>query len=214
MQANLRRYSMPSAGIYDRVTGFLFRKRYDAIAREIVAAAPPNAAILDAGCGPGEILVRVARLAPSLRLTGLDVDAPMIERARGKARRARVSPTLVVADAAAMPFADASFDLVVSSFAVHHWHDPQAGLAEVMRVLKPGGRALIWDIASPQDMIAAHASATSAGPHGAASVPAGAHVVVRRAEPSGPSWLSALRMLRQFSRIEPQKFEFAKPATA
>src|SRR5689334_7321909 len=99
MQDNLRRYSMPSAGIYDRLTGFLFRKRYDEIAREIAAAAPPNATILDAGCGPGEVLVRLARLAPTLKLTGLDVDGPMIDRARAKVRRAGVSPTLVVADA-------------------------------------------------------------------------------------------------------------------
>ncbi|HEY2916151.1 MAG TPA: class I SAM-dependent methyltransferase [Candidatus Limnocylindrales bacterium] len=243
MQDNLRRYSMPSAGIYDRLTSFLFRKRYDEIAREIAAAAPPGAAVLDAGCGPGEVLVRLAGLAPSLRLTGLDVDAPMIDRARAKARRAGVSPTLVVGDATAMPFEDGSFDLVVSSFAVHHWPDPNAGLAEVMRVLKPGGRAIIWDVTAPAHGAApehgapthgaapehgapahgspahgspAHGAPTHGAPtHGHGAAEAGApRVVVRRTEIHGPSWLTALRMLRQFGRMQPHKFEFAKAPEA
>jgi len=206
VNANLRRYSMPSAGMYDRVTGFLFRGRYDAIARDIATEAPANAAVLDVGCGPAEILVRLARLSPTLRLTGVDVDGPMIERARRKAARAGVAPTFVVADAAALPFEDGSFDLVVSSFAVHHWPDPHAGLAEVMRVLKPGGKAIIWDIASPMAMAEAHAAAPQAGgPHAT-----GTRMVVRR-EPAGPGWVVALRMLNQFRRTTPQRFEFAKP---
>jgi ubiquinone/menaquinone biosynthesis C-methylase UbiE len=169
-----------------------------------VAAA--EGAVLDVGCGPAEVLVRLARLSPTLRLTGVDVDAPMIDRARRKAARAHVAPTFVVADAASLPFADGSFDLVVSSFAVHHWPDPHAGLAEAMRVLKPGGKAIIWDIASPMAMVEAHAAAADpAGAHGV-----GGHVVVRREAP-GPGWLTALRMLLQFSRMTPQRFEFAKP---
>lgn len=195
MQANLRRYSMPSAGIYDWVTGLLFRGRYTEIAREIAAAAPASATVLDVGCGPAEILVRLARLSPTLRLTGVDIDAPMIDRARRKAARAGVSPTFVVADAASLPFEDGSFDLVVSSFAIHHWPDPHAGLAEIMRVVKPGGRAIIWDIASPMAMVEAHGAGSTAA---------------ARRQRSGPGSLIALRMLLQFSRMTPQRFEFAK----
>jgi ubiquinone/menaquinone biosynthesis C-methylase UbiE len=202
---------MPSAGIYDRVTGVLFRARYAEIAREIAAAAPADAKILDVGCGPAEVLVRLARLSPTLRLTGVDVDAPMIDRARHKAARARVAATFVVADAGALPFEDSTFDLVVSSFALHHWPDPHAGLAEVMRVLKPGGKAIIWDIASPMAMVEAHAT-----PSGAAGV--AAHGGGRQAggpggpaRPGGPDWLTALRMLLQFRRMTPQRYEFAKP---
>ena len=201
MHANLKRYSMPSAGIYDRVTGLLFRGRYDDIAREIAAAAPANASVLDIGCGPAEILVRLARLSPTLQLTGVDVDAPMIERARRKAAKAGVTPTFAVADAAALPFGDASFDLVVSSFSVHHWPDPHAGLTEAMRVLKPGGRAMIWDIASPTEMAAAHEDVAEAP---GAQGPAQRHG-------SGPGWLTALRMLLQFRQMTPQRFEIAKP---
>jgi ubiquinone/menaquinone biosynthesis C-methylase UbiE len=192
MNANMQRYSMPSSGIYDLVAGWLFRSRYQSIAEEIVALVPPHAAILDAGCGPGEVIVRLASLAPALRLSGLDVDAPMIERARRKADRAlargAARPAFVVAEAAAMPFEDGTFDLVVSSFAVHHWPDPHAGLSEVMRVLKPGGKAIIWDIA-PGGGSGAHASPVR----------------------SGPSWLNAIRMLLQFRKAVPQRFELVKP---
>jgi ubiquinone/menaquinone biosynthesis C-methylase UbiE len=216
VNANMQRYSMPSSGIYDHVAGWFFRSRYQAIADEIAALAPPDNALLDAGCGPGEVLVRLAKAAPSLRLTGLDVDAPMIARARRKADRALPAgtkrPTFVVADAAAMPFEDATFDLVVSSFAVHHWPDPHAGLAEVMRVLKSGGKAIIWDIAGPADHRApapVEPDQGHAATHGGSKI-----VVIRRPEtsaPSGPSWLTALRMLLAFRKAVPQRFELVKP---
>jgi len=215
MSSNMQRYSMPSAGIYDLVAGRLFGGRYEAIAREIAAESPPYAAILDAGCGPGEVLIRLAATAPALQLTGLDLDLPMIERARHKAAKALRGahapgrpPTFVVGDVACMPFPDASFDLVVSSFSVHHWPDPHAGLAEVMRVLKPGGRAIVWDIASPME----RATAVPGGSPHAAHGPATASRPIRGAPSSGPSWWLALRMLLQFRRLEPQRFEVAKPA--
>jgi len=219
VHANMQRYSMPSAGIYDRVAGWFFRSRYQAIADEIATIAAPDASVLDAGCGPGEVLSRLVTAAPSLRLTGLDIDAPMIERARRKAERALRGasarrPAFVVADAAAMPFEDDTFDLVVSSFAVHHWPDPHAGLAEVMRVLKPGGKAIIWDIAGPRDHTAPADAAPDAAPGTAATHAGSTVVVIRRPEtgtPSGPSWLNAVRMPLQFRKAVPQRFELVKP---
>lgn len=214
---------MPSAGIYDHVTSLLFRGRYDEIARQIATEAPAGASLLDAGCGPGEIVVRVARLAPALRLTGLDIDASMVARAEHKAARAlRASkgfhgaavPTFVVADAASMPFADESFDLVVSSFSVHHWPDPHAGLAEVVRVLKIGGRATIWDIADPMELAMGAQNAAHGPAHEASSPGHGAsgHGPRSIAGPSrfGTGWLTALRMLLQFRRMTPQRYDFIK----
>ena len=84
-----------------------------------------------------------------LAVTAVDVDPDEIRRAREKAARngsaGRAKPEFLVADVARMPFDDGSFDLVVSTFSMHHWEDKQAGLAEVWRVLRPGSRALIWD---------------------------------------------------------------------
>jgi ubiquinone/menaquinone biosynthesis C-methylase UbiE len=52
----------------------------------------------------------------------------------------------VVGDVASLAFPDGSFDLVMSTLSMHHWADPSAGLAEIARVLRPGGRFLVWDL--------------------------------------------------------------------
>jgi ubiquinone/menaquinone biosynthesis C-methylase UbiE len=46
---------------------------------------------------------------------------------------------------ASLPFPKGSFDLVISTLSMHHWADPKAGLTEIARLLRPGGRALVWD---------------------------------------------------------------------
>jgi ubiquinone/menaquinone biosynthesis C-methylase UbiE len=92
--------------------------------------------------------IRLAR-EHGLDVIGLDLDREMIERARANAERARPgaegSPSFVVGDVASLPFGDGSFDLVVSTLSMHHWAEPTKGLAEIGRVLRPGGRALVWD---------------------------------------------------------------------
>jgi len=210
-QANIRRYSMPGARSYDLVAGLAFRSRYEAIAEAIAAQVPAGSLLLDVGCGPGEVLNRLATIAPGIDATGLDVDAAMIGRARGKAARSGRAPghgpRFVVADVAAMPFRDASFDVVVSSYAVHHWPDRQAGFAEVMRVLKPGGRAIVWDVAPP------HPAADGAGStpgHGHDPHAAAAHD--GSGEATSPSLLATLRMLLLFRRLPAQRYDFTKPA--
>ena len=223
--ANIRRYSMPGPASYDRAARFLFRDRYRAIATAIAAEVPAGSRLLDAGCGPGEVLSMLATLAPEIETTGLDLDAAMIERAERKADRvdradrsgSRRRPTYVVADAASMPFPDDSFDVVVSSFAVHHWPDRQAGLAEMMRVLRPGGRAIIWDIAPPHPAAGARDDAgvhASRGPHRAdIQGTAAAHGSAGEANPQSRalSILSTLRMLMLFRRIPSQRYDFTKP---
>lgn len=194
--ANLRRYSMPNAGTYDLATRLVFGRRYDEIARAIAAEAPDGGTVVDLGCGPGEVLVRVATLAPSLDLTGVDVDAEMIDRAARKADRRLGAgvrrPRFVLADAAALPFPDESVDLVVSSYAVHHLPDRHAARTEILRVLKPGGKALIWDIVSPHgDSGPAHGhQAPAQHPHGG---------------------LAIIRMLIGFGRIPADRYELRKP---
>jgi ubiquinone/menaquinone biosynthesis C-methylase UbiE len=82
-------------------------------------------------------------------VTGLDLNPAMIARARGNAEQrvpAERRPTFVVGSVAELPFPEGSFDLGVSTLSMHHWADPAAGQAEIGRVLRLGGRALIWDI--------------------------------------------------------------------
>ncbi len=137
------------ARLYDALShrillGSLFR----GIAADIAAVAPAGARVLEVGCGPGRLSIRLSR-EHGLHVTGLDLDPAMIERARANAERSGEGderrPSFVVGDAASLAFPDGSFDLAVSTLSMHHWADPTAGLAEVGRVLRPGGRALLRD---------------------------------------------------------------------
>jgi SAM-dependent methyltransferase len=136
------------AGVYDALSWLLLGPLYRRIAADVAAAAPVGAPVLEVGCGPGHLSIRLAR-RHGLEVTGLDLDPAMIARARTNTDRAGNRggrrPSFLVGDVAALAFPDGSFDLVVSTLSMHHWADPTAGLAEIGRVLRPGARALIWD---------------------------------------------------------------------
>jgi SAM-dependent methyltransferase len=140
---------MNDAAGYDSFTARLLGSFYRSVAREVAAVAPPGARLLEVGCGPGHLSIRLAR-DHGFEVTGLDLDPEMVERARANAERrmdqVSARPSFTVADAASMPFPDDSFDLVVSTLSMHHWADPAAAQAEIARVLRPRGRALVWDI--------------------------------------------------------------------
>jgi SAM-dependent methyltransferase len=118
------------------------------IAADIATVAPDGARVLEVGCGPGRLSTLLAR-QHGLDVTGLDLDPAMIQRARANADRPKNGdghrPSFLVGDVASLAFPDRSFDLVVSTLSMHHWANPTAGLAEIGRVLRPGGHAFVWD---------------------------------------------------------------------
>jgi SAM-dependent methyltransferase len=102
----------------------------------------PCEAFLDAGCGDGRYLAAVARSPRRpARIVGTDIS----ERILGTARAAAVphTPELVRANVEALPFADASFDVVLCAQVIEHLLDPGAGLEELARVLRPGGTLIL-----------------------------------------------------------------------
>jgi ubiquinone/menaquinone biosynthesis C-methylase UbiE len=148
-----------SSRVYDLVARRLLRVVYRRVAADIATVAPQGAAVLDVGTGPGVLLVELATRRPDLRLTGVDLSADMIAAARrnvaGLGDRVRAE----VADVTRLPFGDQSFDLVVSSISAHHWDDPGGAVPELARVLRPGGRAYIYDFPfGPFDQLAAAAA--------------------------------------------------------
>jgi SAM-dependent methyltransferase len=137
------------AALYDTMSHrLLLGSLLERIAANVAAAAPDGARVLEVGCGPGRLAILLGR-RHGLDVTGLDLDPAMVERARGNAARSAREhgrePAFLVGDVAALAFPDRSFDLVVSTLSMHHWADPTAGLSEIGRVLRPGGRALVWD---------------------------------------------------------------------
>jgi len=111
-------------------------------------------AAADLGCGPGQLVIELARRAHGLHVTGIDLSDEMITRGQDNARRAGLADRVSFRQGAAqqIPFPDASLDLVVSTLSLHHWSDPVAVLNEIARVLRPGGSFLIFDLR--RDMVA------------------------------------------------------------
>ena len=135
--------------LYDALSHrLLLGSLFERIAADVAAVAPDGARVLEVGCGPGRLSIRLAR-QHGLDVTGVDLDPAMIERARANADRPgdgdQRRPSFLVGDVASLAFPDGSFDLVISTLSMHHWADPTAGLAEIGRVLRPGARALVWD---------------------------------------------------------------------
>jgi SAM-dependent methyltransferase len=139
------------AALYDAISHrFLLGSLFRRIAGDIAAVAPEGAKVLEVRCGPGRLSILMAR-EHGLDVTGLDLDPAMIERARANAERSVSDgglPSFLVDDVASMAFPDGSFDLVVSTLSMQHWEDPSAEVNEIARVLRPGGRALVWDFRS------------------------------------------------------------------
>lgn len=146
-QANVEAFDLPSARLYDLTSGPLFESLFAQIAADL-AATFPRGDLLELGSGPGRLAVRLARLAPEPRLTGVDISPDMVERASRRAARAGLSDRVrfEVGDVAALRFADGRFDAVLATFTLHHWPKPAVGLAEIYRVLKPGGEAWIYEV--------------------------------------------------------------------
>jgi ubiquinone/menaquinone biosynthesis C-methylase UbiE len=146
--ANVRAFDLPSARAYDALVASILKGLYARVAGE-VAAAHTDGKVLEVGSGPGRLAVRLAREAPSMTLTGVDISEAMVERAARRAAGAGLSERVrfEVGDVGALTLPDQEFDGVVSTLLLHHWSDPASGLTEIHRVLKPGGEARIYDLA-------------------------------------------------------------------
>ena len=112
---------------------------------------PRGGRILDAGCGGGELLRRMARRAPDATLAGIDISPASVEATRRRNRRAIESGRMEVKEGSveALPWPDATFDLVTACETVYFWN-PATAFREVARVLKPGGSfAVFLETANP-----------------------------------------------------------------
>lgn len=144
---NLHRYSAPTVKVYDTMTAPLLDRFFTRVAHD-VASLVPQGAVLEIGPGPGRLAVKLAEVAPGVEITGLDIAPEMVAHASVLAASAGVADRVRfrVGDVGALPFPDASFDLVMSTLSAHHWPEPATGLAELHRVLRPGGVAWIYDL--------------------------------------------------------------------
>jgi len=122
--------------------------------REIVDGTPQR--ILDVACGTGDSTIAIARAATEgSEVVGADISEGMMALVQGKAEKAGVADriTLQVADGEALPFKEGSFDRVTCAFGIRNFEHREKGLSEFLRVLKPGGRAVILELSVPQNRL-------------------------------------------------------------
>ncbi|MBR5402953.1 MAG: bifunctional demethylmenaquinone methyltransferase/2-methoxy-6-polyprenyl-1,4-benzoquinol methylase UbiE [Bacteroidales bacterium] len=108
--------------------------------------------ILDVACGTGDSTIAIAKaMEPGGRVTGIDISAGMMEPLMRKAAHEGVHDRikLLKADALQMPFEADTFHRVTCAFGIRNFEDKKKGLAEFLRVLKPGGRAVILELGIP-----------------------------------------------------------------
>ncbi len=122
-------------------------------AHELVSATSPRPVrALDLGCGAGHLSFALSPLVGSV--VALDPSDGMLAQVATEAvARGLTNIATMRSDAESVPYPDACFDLVATRYSAHHWTDLDAAIAEVRRVLAPGGHVLVIDIEAPADAL-------------------------------------------------------------
>jgi ubiquinone/menaquinone biosynthesis C-methylase UbiE len=157
MHAHAKRF-IPAAGahwllpLYDPLVRLLGREKR--VRGRLLEAAElgEGTRVLDLGCGTGSLVVMLKRRYPSARVAAIDPDPKALARARAKLAHAGALADFEQGFADALPYADGSFDRVLSSLMLHHLTAPEkdAALGEAFRVLAPGGTLHVLDFAETQ----------------------------------------------------------------
>jgi ubiquinone/menaquinone biosynthesis C-methylase UbiE len=142
---------------YDKLTGRILRPSEASI--RVLSQVKPGDKVLDVGCGSGRLTIAAQNwVGPTGEAQGIDPAPEMIEIAQRNSARAGVAAKFEVGLVEALPFPDGTFDLVMNRLMMHHLPDSlkPRGLAEIRRVLKPGGLCLIVDFEPPKSPILRH----------------------------------------------------------
>jgi demethylmenaquinone methyltransferase/2-methoxy-6-polyprenyl-1,4-benzoquinol methylase len=145
------------AGVYDLLNGAMTAGLHHRWRARAAAEARigPGSRVLDVATGTGDLAIELARrVSPGGEVVGADFSEGMLDRARRKAgtpgEGERVRPRFEWADALALPYPDDRFDAATVGFGVRNFDDLARGLAEMVRVVRPGGRVVVLEMTTPR----------------------------------------------------------------
>jgi ubiquinone/menaquinone biosynthesis C-methylase UbiE len=133
----------PGAIFYNAIPAKLLWKVERKIANDIVDRVTTGT-VIDLGSGPGYLSIEIAKMAPEIKVYGLDLSREMVRIARRHAKDIK-NVQFEVGDAAELSFENESVDFIVSTGSLHHWKRPTRVFNECHRVLKSGSEAWIYD---------------------------------------------------------------------
>ena len=147
----------PKYDLTNRVISFGIDLHWRSVAIRQLADMQPGGVVLDLACGTCDMALEVLRQKRAARVVGADLSRAMLGLARkklggragGRSHGADAPITLVNAPAEALPFRDGAFDAVTIAFGIRNVPDFKAGLNEMLRILKKGGRACILEFSTP-----------------------------------------------------------------
>jgi ubiquinone/menaquinone biosynthesis C-methylase UbiE len=186
-----------------------------------LAGLNPGEQVLDVGCGTGTLAIEVQKLVgPTGRVFGIDPGKEQIARARAKAARRQVPIEFQIGVIEQLAFPDQTFDVVLSTLMMHHLPASlkAQGIAEIARVLKPGGRLVIADFKRKQERTgqAARCHAGGSGLHELAALVSDAGFAQVETEEMPPPRFSAFPgagLVRAYKRLEGERRERASGMT-
>jgi ubiquinone/menaquinone biosynthesis C-methylase UbiE len=144
----------PFASIYEKATRMVIESYYGQVADEVVSYLQ-GGTLLDLGTGPGYLPIEIVKRSPTINVDGIDTGRKLIKMAQRNASKAGIADRVhfEVGNASKLPFADESYDMVISTGMLHMLKEPIKVLRECHRVLKQGGEAWIYDPAQVSNKI-------------------------------------------------------------
>lgn len=144
----------PSYDLMNRLMSFGLHRRWLKKAIDIVVKDSP-AEILDVATGTADVAIAMARRLPEAHITGIDLSQGMIDVGLKKIEAAALSDriTLRRADCLSLPYDDNSFDAITVAYGVRNFERLADGYAEMLRVLRPGGRITVIELSTPQNRL-------------------------------------------------------------
>lgn len=143
------------ASTYDRFNHLLSLNIDKRWRRRAVRQLRPADHLLDVAVGTADLAIEVIRQNKASRVTGIDISTGMMDIGAQKISQAGLSQSITLLEASAleMPFADNTFSTITCAYGVRNFSNLDQGLAEMFRVMKPGGQLMILEFSYPQNVI-------------------------------------------------------------